>query len=301
MATVTFFNPLGAATYREGGGPADHALRPLGNWQSDVAWDLLVPTRTRCFAPFDATVVRVGSLGTSGVTAGIRIGLDNGRGLAAFLHHLVREDVSEGQQVRAGQLLGLTGIAADVPHLHFAMGQTYDDDAVANGVDPTPFLRATQGLTATVNLSVEGGAAVVELPFSGSLRLVLGDVTHAGWEACRQPILDIATDELAAADPCALSWRGRLFRGPRDVTSVCRNLAGRFLGLATLAQELRLGSRGEAVEHAERWLRRHGFDPGRVDGVFDQATLDAVTGFQRAKGLDPDGVIGKDTWQALRR
>jgi hypothetical protein len=31
-----------------------------------VAWDLLVPTRTRCFAQFDAEVVRVGSLGSSG-------------------------------------------------------------------------------------------------------------------------------------------------------------------------------------------------------------------------------------------
>jgi putative peptidoglycan binding protein/peptidase M23-like protein len=301
MASVQFFNPLGGASYREGSSPSDHARRPFNNWQSDVAWDLVVPTRTRCFAPFDAEVVRVGSLGDSGATAGIRIGLDNGAGLAAFLHHLVSEEVFQGQRVRAGQLVGLTGIANSVPHLHFGMGRTYGDDAVANGIDPTPFLRATRGLTVAVTMSLEGGVPTPELPFGGSLRLVLGGAIHRGWDECRQPILAIATDESTPVDPCALSWRGRLFSGPPDVTNVCRNLAGRFLGLDTLAQDLSVGSRGEAVEHAEHWLRRHGFDPGPVDGVFDAATKDAVMAFQRAKNLGVDGVIGRDTWRALRR
>lgn len=300
MADVRFFNPLGTVDYADGGGPADHAKRPLGNWQSDVACDLLVPVRTRCFAPFDARVVRVGSLGSTGTTAGIRIGLDNGRGMAAFLGHLVSEQVEQGQQVRGGQMLGLTGSANGVAHLHFAMGRSYDDGDVANGVDPTPFLRASKAMTGAVSMSRGGTTPPAELPFGGSLRLVLDGVAHVGWDGCREPILAIATDEITPAAPCTLTWRGRAFRGPQKVSGVCRNLAGRFLGLADLDGELSLGSRGESVEHAEHWLRRHGFDPGPVDGVFDEATLGAVTAFQRAVRLRDDGVIGDDTWKALR-
>lgn len=301
MADVRFFNPLGTVDYAEGGGPDDHALRPLGNWQSDVAWDLLVPVRTRCFAPFDSRVVRVGSQGDTGVTAGIRIGLDNDRGMAAFLGHLVSARVRVGERVRGGELLGLTGAAAGVAHLHFAMGRSYDDGDVANGIDPTPFLRASKAMTGAVSMSREGATPVAELPFGGSLRLALAGATHVGWGQCRGPIMDIATDEIAATAPCALSWRGRVFRGPEQVSDVCRNLAGRFLGLGELAGDLSVGSSGESVEHAEHWLKRHGFDPGLIDGVFDQATSGAVAAFQRSKHLRDDGIIGKDTWKALRR
>jgi hypothetical protein len=94
--------------------------------------------------PFDAKVVRVGSLGDSGVTAGIRIGLDNGRGLAAFLHHLVREEVSQGQQVRACQFVGLTGIAANAAlQEHFDgrrwlnyLGDDEGNDAIRDAYGP---------------------------------------------------------------------------------------------------------------------------------------------------------------------
>jgi hypothetical protein len=301
MASVRFFNPLGQVDYIEGGGPDEHAKRPLGNWQSDVAWDLLVPVRTRCFAPFDSRVVRVGSLGTTGVTAGIRVGLDNDDGMAAYLGHLVRADVVQGERVRAGQLLGLTGIANNVAHLHFAMGRSYDDGAVSNGIDPTPFLRASKAMTGSVAMSREGATSMSELPFGGSLRLVLGGVTHAGWDQCREVILAVATDETVASAPCTLTWRGRAFHGPAAVDDVCRNLAGRFLGLGELAEDLGIGSRGDAVEHAEHWLARHGIDPGPIDGVFDQATFDAVVAFQESKHLRPDGIIGRDTWKALRR
>ena len=301
MADVRFFNPLGTLDYVEGGGPDEHAKRPLGNWQSDVAWDLLVPERTRCFAPFDARVVRVGSQGSTGTTAGIRIGLDNDRGMAAFLGHLVSERVEQGQQVRGGELIGLTGSANGVAHLHFAMGRSYDDGDVSNGIDPTPFLRASKAMTGAVAMSREGATPPAELPFGGSLRLVLGGVTHLGWDGCRTPILAIATDEVVPVAPCVLTWRGRAFRGPQKVTGVCRNLAARFLGLADPDGELALGSRGASVEHAEHWLKRHGFDPGPIDGVFDDETLEAVTAFQRAVRLRDDGVIGDDTWTALRR
>lgn len=42
-----------------------------------------------------------------------------------------------------------------------------------------------------------------------------------------------------------------------------------------------------------------GFDPGPVDGVWGQKTLDAVVAFQKAKGLTPDGIVGPVTRKAL--
>ncbi len=62
---------------------------------------------------------------------------------------------------------------------------------------------------------------------------------------------------------------------------------------------LRRGARGEAVRRLQTLLRRHGFSPGAVDGIFGPATEAAVVAFQRAHGLLADGVVGPRTWRAL--
>lgn len=59
------------------------------------------------------------------------------------------------------------------------------------------------------------------------------------------------------------------------------------------------GSSGAAVTELQRALARDGFDPGAVDGKFGPATERAVRAFQRANGLDVDGVVGPRTRAAL--
>ena len=62
----------------------------------------------------------------------------------------------------------------------------------------------------------------------------------------------------------------------------------------------RLGDEGNAVRDIQDRLAALGFDaPTNRRGVFDGATETAVLAFQRAKGLDDDGIVGPDTWRSL--
>ncbi len=62
---------------------------------------------------------------------------------------------------------------------------------------------------------------------------------------------------------------------------------------------LRKGDDGETVEILQRALAARGFSPGAIDGDFGNKTDDAVKAFQRSRGLGADGIVGKDTWEAL--
>lgn len=61
---------------------------------------------------------------------------------------------------------------------------------------------------------------------------------------------------------------------------------------------VRAGDRGPAVTAVKRLLAAHGH-PVPANGVFDEATAQAVTAFQTARALAPDAVVGPDTWAAL--
>jgi hypothetical protein len=58
------------------------------------------------------------------------------------------------------------------------------------------------------------------------------------------------------------------------------------------------GNRGVDVEAVQQLLRHHGSGVDATGG-YDQATVAAVTAFQSSHGLDPDGIVGPDTWEAL--
>jgi N-acetylmuramoyl-L-alanine amidase len=59
--------------------------------------------------------------------------------------------------------------------------------------------------------------------------------------------------------------------------------------------------RGDDVRDLQRRLNALGFDAGKQDGIFDDATQDAVSDFQRNVGLVPDGIAGHETFEALDR
>jgi N-acetylmuramoyl-L-alanine amidase len=62
----------------------------------------------------------------------------------------------------------------------------------------------------------------------------------------------------------------------------------------------RLGDEGSAVRDIQDRLAALGYEAnGDSRAVFAGGTRRAVTEFQKAKGLDPDGIVGPDTWRAL--
>ncbi len=62
----------------------------------------------------------------------------------------------------------------------------------------------------------------------------------------------------------------------------------------------RVGDEGPAVRDIQDRLAALGFEPGAdARSTFGDGTAAAVTAFQRAKGLDADGIVGPDTWRSL--
>lgn len=90
------------------------------NWQSENAVDIATPVGTPVYAPTSGVIAKAGSLGKGGRFAGLRIDL-NGQGDNFYFAHLSKLAVNQGANVNAGQLLGWTGSANGVAHLHFAV------------------------------------------------------------------------------------------------------------------------------------------------------------------------------------
>jgi len=62
----------------------------------------------------------------------------------------------------------------------------------------------------------------------------------------------------------------------------------------------RVGDQGPAVRDIQDRLAALGFEPGADPrAVFSEGTREAVTAFQKAKGLDGDGIVGPNTWRSL--
>ncbi len=69
-----------------------------------------------------------------------------------------------------------------------------------------------------------------------------------------------------------------------------------------LPPQVGLGSTGSAVKTLQTQLNAKGANPQlAVDGIFGPKTLEAVLKFQRANGLDDDGIVGPLTWTQLLR
>ena len=116
-----------------GGGPSAHGSRPLGNWQSDHAWDLMAKPGTPIYAISDGQITGNFGFTSNGSTVwGRRLTLTfKGGKNAAFYTHMGKyaKGIKPGAKVKKGQLIGFVG---DPPgfasHLHIGLehGDLFD-------------------------------------------------------------------------------------------------------------------------------------------------------------------------------
>lgn len=62
---------------------------------------------------------------------------------------------------------------------------------------------------------------------------------------------------------------------------------------------LKVGTTGTLVEELQKKLVSLGLNPGPVDGIFGEQTEEALLGFQKSRGLEPNGTVGPETRAAL--
>lgn len=60
-------------------------------------------------------------------------------------------------------------------------------------------------------------------------------------------------------------------------------------------------ARGAQVAEVQRGLREGGYDPGPADGIFGPRTEAAVRAYQADRGIEVDGIVGRQTWGELGR
>ncbi len=61
----------------------------------------------------------------------------------------------------------------------------------------------------------------------------------------------------------------------------------------------KIGSVGEEVTKIQQKLKTDGYYTGAIDGIYGTGTKNAVSKFQRDRGLSVDGIAGKQTLEAL--
>jgi len=123
MAAMTFINPLGPASYRMSS-PFGPRINPVTHQaQIHNGQDLAVPSGTPVFAAASG-VVTTSQLDPRNIN-GEWIKLDHGDGWGTAYLHLSQRMVQVGQQVQAGQQIGLSGSTgrSTGPHLHFIVYQ----------------------------------------------------------------------------------------------------------------------------------------------------------------------------------
>ncbi|MCC5635754.1 peptidoglycan-binding protein [Nostoc sp. CHAB 5844] len=97
-----------------------------------------------------------------------------------------------------------------------------------------------------------------------------------------------------------LQWPKLSSQAAMRLLSVALTIGILNLADQTLALQ-QVGSRGTEVTNIQQCLKNLGYFTGPVTGRFASLTQKAVIGFQKAKGLTVDGIVGVNTQQALQQ
>ncbi len=57
----------------------------------------------------------------------------------------------------------------------------------------------------------------------------------------------------------------------------------------------------ENIKDIQTCLKNAGYYTGKIDGISGKNTRRAIREFQKSSGLNPDGIVGKKTWEFLSK
>lgn len=57
----------------------------------------------------------------------------------------------------------------------------------------------------------------------------------------------------------------------------------------------------ENIKDIQTCLKNAGYYTGKIDGISGKNTRRAIREFQKSNGLNPDGIVGKKTWELLSK
>ncbi|MFF3707032.1 peptidoglycan-binding protein [Streptomyces phaeochromogenes] len=225
------------------------------------------------------------------VEAMARIGGDDPTRLLA-LHEVAAEAWGEGRAgTSAPEATGTAG-AADSAHTVEVAGALQaagaDDTGPYNLAAPneeTPHGRS-------LRVALVAGAVALVLAVSSAVLLAVR-LTDGDSRASATPLGSATSSVSPSPSPS----------GPRTYACEVERIDGRWYAGNSRTRDAVLaeGLAGPEVAEAQCLLRRAGFAPGVVDGIFGPHTKSAVEQLQKRAGLVVDGIIGRHTWGALRR
>lgn len=117
---------FGGNSFKWGGGPSDHGSRPLGNWQSDNAWDVMAPKGTPVYAIEGGKVVGLGGSPQlkKGVIYGYQVTIQSNDNSFFYTHLGERAPgIEMGAEVKKGDVIGFIGAPNDKwpQHVHIGL------------------------------------------------------------------------------------------------------------------------------------------------------------------------------------
>lgn len=177
------------------------------SWESDNAVDISVPKGTPVYAVAAGTIgPQFGAFsGSSAYLAGLRLHLNTGANEYYYAHlSAFAPGIKPGAKVKAGQLIGYSGVANGVAHLHFAerKGSPLDivrglPGAVASAVSGAASAAgdAASSASSSAGLPVGCGSVLAILVLCVVLALVLPRWAKAA--DARTPLLDAVATAVA--------------------------------------------------------------------------------------------------------
>lgn len=258
--------------------------------------------RTRTRPEDNDRLVKPGSNGKDVLAAEkrlVKLGYDTGRVDGRFDQQTARAvrafKADEGLQSRSGAL-GKRGKDA-LEHAVRAQGHAPYTARVKN----TGEHRRLDALTAEKAGEVrdDGSTGLREGDSGRTVKNVQAHLKGTGFSA---GVVDGRYDERTAGAVKAFQKKSGL-----EVTGRMDNATWRALSRTRLQADnatspaQRKGERSAAVKHTEEQLRKAGYNPGKVDGVFDNGTLKALHKFEREHHLARTDSVGRTQLRAIEK